>query len=91
MFEVLEQMEGHEKDGYCLLRVTPVTVVDLPTPFRIAWSVEGQGNIAAVTFVNRTLSSAKLVDLAPGDIVFLTILGGSHAAFPVGTLLHVRP
>lgn len=93
MFEVLDWHMDTKQDVKqgCLIRTTPKTVVDLPTPFRVAWAKDGQIRIGLVTSVNRQLSLVKLADLAPGDIVFLTISGWKSKDFDAQTLLYVRP
>lgn len=91
MFEVLEWSERKDTKQGCIVRATPMCVVDQPTPFRIAWAKDGQSHIGLVTSVNRQLSIVTLKDLAPGDTVFLTIAGWKSRFFDPQTILYVRP
>jgi hypothetical protein len=91
MFEVLEWVETRDTNYGCMLRTTPLRVVDQPVPFRIAWSKDGETRIGLVSMANRHLSVVKLQDLAPGDIVFLSVQGWKTSDFEPHTVLHVRP
>lgn len=91
MFEVLEWSEVRDTKDGCLIRTTPLHVVDQKVPFRVAWFKDGQPRVGLVTTVSRHLRVVKLEDLDPGDIVFLSVRGWKTADFSPQNTLHVRP